>query len=392
MVTIPTIKDIYDDIIADLQTEFGITIPEEGKNFLRSLSAVEAGKLKLFYLAIAGLQKNMFVDTADPEASGGTLERFGRAKIGRDPFPATQGVYDVTVTGLVGATIPAGTTFISDDTSLHPGILFVLDTAYVLVATADTITLRALTAGTQGQLAVGDTLTATAPIINVDSGAQVVTEVTEPVDEEDIEDYRAKVLQSYRLYPQGGASADYRLWGLDSAGVKQIYPYAASGSPNEINVFVEAEIASSTDGMGTPSAGILTDVADNIETDPVTGLGRRPLGVFAVNVQAVIINEIDITISGAGSISASDQTLIDAALADTINDVRPFIAGADTLSERNDVFSENRIIATILAVVPAAQFTGVSMTITIGAGSPVPTVSKQYDNGNIPFLTSVTYS
>jgi uncharacterized phage protein gp47/JayE len=392
MVTIPTIQQLYDDIIADIQTEFGITIPTTGPNYLRAHAAVLAAKLKLYYLGIAGLQKNMFADTADPEASGGTLERFGRAKIGRDPYPASQGVYDVNVSGTIGATIPAGSTFVSDDTSLHRGMLFVLDNAFVLTASPDTITLRALTAGTVAQLLVGDTLSSTAPIANVNDAAQVITEAIEPIDAENIEDYRAIVLQSFRLYPQGGASADYRLWGLDAIGVKQIYPYTASGAPNEVNVFVEATVGASTDGMGTPTGPILAEVEADIETDPVTGNGRRPLGVFAVNVAAVIINKIDVTITGASSISAANRTLINLALAGAINSVRPFIAGADTLAERNDVFGTNNIISVILSTVPGAIFSGVAMTIQIGAGPLVPTVSKTFDLGNIPFLTSVTYS
>ena len=87
MITIPTLKELYDQVLSDLETQYSISIPLFGKNFLRALAMVQAAKLKIFYLAVANLQKNIFVDTADPEASGGTLERFGRVKLGRNPFP-----------------------------------------------------------------------------------------------------------------------------------------------------------------------------------------------------------------------------------------------------------------------------------------------------------------
>jgi uncharacterized phage protein gp47/JayE len=389
--TIPTISQLYNDVLADLQTEYGVTISAFGRVWLRAFAAVQAGKLKLYYLAIAFVQKNVFPDTAESEATGGTLERFGRVKIGRNPYPATQGVYDAQVTGTIAATIPAQTTFKSNDDSKTPGQLYILDNAHVMASATDTILLRALTAGSAAQLAVGDGLTATAPIIGVDAAATVSAEDTAPADAETTEQYRAKVLQSFRLYPQGGASADYRIWGLEAGGVKQIYPYAASGSPGEINVFVEANINDSDDGMGSAGAGILADVAAHIEADQTTGAGRRPLGVFAVNVASVVVDEVVVTVTGASSISTANQALITAALEDAVNAVRPFIGGADTASEKNDVFGVNHIISTILSTLPGAQFTSVSMTVDSGSG-PVNTSSRTFDNGNIPFLTSVVYA
>src|SRR5690349_13978165 len=98
MISIPTTNQLYEDILADLEAEYGQSIPLFGKIFLRAFAGVQAAKLKLLYLSIANLQKNIFIDTADPEASGGTLERFGRIKLGRNPFPATAGQYEIQVT------------------------------------------------------------------------------------------------------------------------------------------------------------------------------------------------------------------------------------------------------------------------------------------------------
>ena len=139
--------------------------------FLRALASVQAAKLKLFYLAAAFLQKNLFADTADSESLGGTLERFGRVKLNRNPFPAVPGEYDFDVTGSIGATIPAQSTFKSNDSSSNPGYLYVLDNAVTLTATTQTVTLRALVAGLDSALEVADTCTSTAPIalVNVDN-------------------------------------------------------------------------------------------------------------------------------------------------------------------------------------------------------------------------------
>src|ERR1700739_2834525 len=105
MITIPTFSQLYNGILSDLQTQFGVNINPVGKSFLRILASVQAGKFKLYYLAIGNLQKNIFVDTADPEELGGTLQRFGRVKINRNPFQAIAGQYTVRLAGQAGATI-----------------------------------------------------------------------------------------------------------------------------------------------------------------------------------------------------------------------------------------------------------------------------------------------
>lgn len=392
MTTIPTLSALYNSILADLEAEFTITIPIVGKSFLRAFAAIQAAKLKLLYLTLGKLQKNIFVDTADRESSGGTLERFGRVKLGRDPFPATQGVYSVTINGTIGAIVPALTTFQSNDDAQNPAKLFILDVAYTLVATTDTISLRALESGTGSKLNVGEGLTATAPILNVNSAAVVASETTAPQAAEDIEDYRSKVLQSFRLEPQGGASSDYRLWGLDASGVKQIYPYAKSGAANEVDVFVEATIADSTDGKGTPTATIISEVEDVIELDPDTTLpiserGRRPLGVFAVNVMPIVLVQINVFIYNYDNRTAATDLAIENGIIDLLSLVRPFIAGCDVLSDKNDIVSRNTIIKSILDSVPTSVFTDVEMNVGF-----VPTITKTMGNGEIPYLASITYA
>ncbi len=391
MINIPTIASLVNGIIADLEAQYSITIPSFGKSMLRALSSVQGAKLKLYYLGIANLQKNIFVDTAESEKIGGTLERYGRVKLGRNPFPATQGQYTLQVTGTVGATIEASTTFKSNDDAVNPGKLFVVDTDFVLTVSPDFVTIRALEAGTESRLEVGDILTATAPIANVDSEAACQAVIIEPSAAEDLEDYRQKALDAYRLEPQGGAATDYRLWSFDAQGVEQVYPYAKTGYAGEINVFVEATIADSTDGKGTPTAALLLDVAEVIELDPDTTKplnerGRRPLGVFEVHVLPVTVKEIDIVISGFIGNTAPITALILSAMETAINAIRPFVAGADILENKNDILDTNKIIAVILNARPGSVFGTVSMTV-----DSVSYSTYTFINGNIPHLNSVTY-
>ncbi|MFA6057285.1 MAG: baseplate J/gp47 family protein [Taibaiella sp.] len=391
MTNIPTIQELKDTILTNIQAELGTNIPSWKKTFLKALAVVLAGVFKMLYYALGNVQKNIFVDTADPESAGGTLERFGRIKLGRNPYPATQGRYNISVTGTVGGIIPAQTQFLSDDTSKNPGKIFIVDTQFTLVSSPDVLTVRALESGVGSRLGLGDTLTATAPILNVDSAAIVDTENVIPNDGESIEAYRKTAIESFQLEPQGGSPADYRLWGKDASGVKQIYPYAASNQPNEVNVYVEATVADSTDGMGTPTSTILADVEAAVEADPITGRGRRPVGVFKVNTMPVVVNKISIQITGYQGLTPAKEATILQGLSEAISNIRPFIGGADIIANRNDVLSNNNIINIILSTIPGSLFTSVEMKVQIGMGPQVVESTKVFDNGNIPYLVAVTY-
>jgi uncharacterized phage protein gp47/JayE len=391
MITIPTIQQLYNDIKQNLETEFGSTIPAFGKNFLRALAMVQAAKLKMFYLGLGSLQKNMAPDTADTEASGGTLERYGRLKLARDPFPATAGEYNVTVTGTIASTIASNTTFKSNDDSAHPGKMFILDTPHVMVTVADTIRLRALVAGTGSQLNIGDQLSATVPIAGVSKVTTVTSEEVTPTEAETTEEYREKVERSYQLEAQGGAVGDFRMWADDVAGVLRVYPYAKPAAPGDINVYVESSIADSTDGFGTPSAGMITNVEAVFELDPdttkpINERGRRPIGIKNIFVLPVTIRTIAITIPGFEDLTAEKQTAILSAVTSRIQDIRPYIAGADTLEGKDDILNTNIIVAEILKIYPAAIFDTVTMTL-----DGVAITSTTFTNGDIPNLTSITY-
>lgn len=391
MITIPTLQELYTQIKSDLEAELNVTIPTFGKSFLRVFALVQAAKLKLYYLAIANLQKNIFVDTAEPENIGGTLERFGRVKLNRNPFAATSGYYNLTVTGTTAAVISAGTTFKSDDSSANPNKLFILDTAYTMPSTTGTINVRALEAGVDSKLDIGNTLTATAPIALVNSTATVATETIEPRAAETIEEYRAKALEAYRLEPQGGAGTDYRLWAADAQGVQRVYPYAKTGSANELVIYVEATIADSTDGKGTPSLALLEDVEEVIEFDPditkpLTERGRRPLGIFNIDYLPVTIQNVEVVITGYVGLTTPIQTALAQAITSEINKIRPFVSSADIIDNKNDILSINKIISTIISTRPGAVFTSVGIEV-----NNTPITSYTFINGNIPYVQSITF-
>jgi len=391
MIKIPTTTELFNSIVQDIEGELSITIPVFGKAWVYAFAAVQTAKLKLFYLSVGKLQKNIFVDTADSEASGGTLERFGRVKLGRNPLPATQGVYIVTVTGIIGGVIKALTVFKSNDDSSNPAKLYILDEDVTLSATSQNITLRALTSGVAGKLVINDTLNATIPIANVDQLVTVFSESTSPTDAEDIEDYRQSVIDSFRIEPQGGASSDYRLWTESANGLRKIYPYTKDGYANEIEIFVEANAVDSIGGHGAASSTLLTEVEALVEFDPDTTKpllerGRRPLGVFNIDYNSVTPLPVVLTISNFSNSTTEKRTLIFNAIKAELDNVRPFISGSDVLADKNDIVDQNKLILAILTAVPGAIFTNVSFTVDGTAQS-----TYTFERSEIPYLSNILY-
>jgi hypothetical protein len=383
--TIPTLSELYNTILNDIKGR--LNIPSIiGKTVFAAFAAVQAAKLKILYLLAANIYKNIFVDTADTAM----LERFGLVKLGRLKTPAVAGVYDIDVTGEIAAVIPAGTTYKSLDTSTSPDQLFILDTQFTFVATTGTISVRALTLGPDARLEILDQLQLTAPIANVNSFAEVSAVTTTPIAAETDEDYRKEIIRAYQTESQGGARGDYRTWSQDAAGVQEVYPYVKDGDPGIIDLYVEATVADSTDGKGTPSASLLLDVEDVVELDPDTSKpinerGRRPMSAFEINFTAITPLNVDIVITNLSD--TSFLTPIKDAFAAFLADVRPFVDGADSPNDLNKGKLYESDAYTVVRDVIGIDATFDSLVLKVATN---PVTVYEFTDGDIPFANSVT--
>lgn len=363
MIVIPTISQLYTTLKSNIEANMNVTINLLGKVYLRANALAYAGKLKLLYLVLGQIQKNIAPDICDWE----TLLRYGKIKLNRVPYPAVEGQYTVQVTGTVGAIIPALTLFKSDDDSFSPGVLYQLDLAYQLVSSPDTITIRCLVGGEAGKLITNDTLTSTTPIALVSSNVIVTAEAIQPIEAETEEDFREAVVLAFRLEPKGGSDADYILWSLDAAGVETVYPYAKTGESSAVIVYVEAKLVDSIDGEGTPTQAIMDDVEDVINFNPDISLslperGRKPTDV-RLYIEPITVKQVVINIPNFQGLTGQITTDVTNALTDYLANIRPFIAGANPISSKNDILANNGIIQTISNTVPGASYGAVTFTV-----------------------------
>jgi uncharacterized phage protein gp47/JayE len=383
MADIPTILELQSQIENDIRSKLEITVPWYGKVMLRVLALVQAARLKLIYLRIASVQKNIFPDTAESENQGGTLERFGRVKLNRDPFPAQSGIYTINITGISGGIVTKGQTFKSSLGSTSPNFMFEVVSTVTLSGTTGQCQLRALTPGMSSVLQASDEIESTSPIANVNSKAVVYSVNTTPVNAETLETYRQAIIRSFQLEPQGGSAADYKVWAADAVGVRTVYPYTKNGAIYTVQVFVEATEDNTAPGqpVGVPPSSMITEVESVIEIDPdatkaLGERGRRPLQAV-IEVLPVVPVAITVTINDLSNKSTSTLNLIRAALTDYFYTIRPYIAGADGNNKKDTIYVSGLISAIYNSIGSSVNFSNISFSID-------GTTYAAYTFGNVP--------
>jgi uncharacterized phage protein gp47/JayE len=390
MKPIPTIKELYTNISNDLRSKLNLQI-DYLKKTLDAFALVMSGFFHLAYLFLSDVQDNIFPDKATTADQGGTLERQGIIYMNRNPFPDSIGSFKIGVIGVAGSVLRVNLTFKSNEDTLNPGQLYILDSEYTLTGTDDEIDVRSIGAGVGYNLNIDDQLTITEPVIGVDKTVSVLEVLVQPKAGETIELYRQAILNAIQLEPQGGSRADYRQWATDAQGVRLIYPYVRDVDAGTIDIYVEATLADSTDGKGTPTPSILSDVEEVIEMDPdVTKptyeRGRRPMQADP-NVVSIVLVPVDITITGLNDNSTPVQETIESSVVDFLYDVRPFIAGADLRRNKNDVLYSGKVQSVVTDALTNGNFFN---TLDLYVDGNAVT-SYEFTLGNIPYLRDLNF-
>ena len=391
MKPIPTISEIYANISGDLRSKLNLTA-DYLKKTLDAFSAVLSAEFHLAFLYLSDIQDNVFPDKATTADKGGTLERQGLIYLNRPMFPDSIGTFRVSVTGVAGSVLRQNLTFKSNDDALNAGQVYILDAEYTLTGTGDEIEIRSIGTGIDYNLNVSDNLTITEPVIGVDKTVIVTEVLVQPKAGETVELYRQAILNAIQLEPQGGSRSDYRQWSSDAQGVRLVYPYVRDVDASIIDLYVEATIADSTDGKGTPSTAILDDVAAVVEQDPditkpINERGRRPMQAD-VRVSAVALVPVDITITGLNDYSDSVKNAIQSSITEFLYDVRPFISGADLRRNKNDILYSGKVQSVVTEALVNGNFFNV-LTLSVD-GNIVP--SYKFTLGNIPYLRTLNYA
>lgn len=286
MITIPTINQVRDQIVADIEGKIGQTIPAMPRAFFRVLATAQAGVIVLQYRFAAWIYRQIFPQTADAEALG----RIG-AQYGITRKASIAAVLTATATGTNGTTIPAGTLW------QYNGQVYQQAAAVDISGGVATITVTALVAGAAGNIANGQVIRIGSPLAGVEESATVTATTTEGEDQEDLESYRLRIMQRQANRPQGGAAPDYIGWALEVAGVVKAFAFRTDAG--EVTVYPLQSLTANR----IPDASKLLEIQAYLQ-DTI----RRPL---CANVLAEAMTERVIAVT-VTSISPDTSAIRDA--------------------------------------------------------------------------------
>lgn len=117
-------------------------------------------------------------------------------------------------------------------------------------------------------------------------------------DREDVEDYRARILDKKRRPPQGGALSDYEQWAMEIPGVSAAWAARTVNSPGTVTIWILVDGREN----GIPTADDIAVVQAYIDS-------LRRIGT---NIRAAILvpQAVDISITGLTPNTASVRAAI----------------------------------------------------------------------------------
>lgn len=373
----PTTQETSELIVAQFEAQLSQTIPLLPKAFLRVLAKVMAGVFMLLYKYGGFMFLQMFVRTAtydQTEVNGRLIRPLAEWAnlIGEPPLESAvpaQLQIEVTVNSQTGV-LSAGEQLVDTATGVRYSVItgVPLDAATVtasVIAVSDQANGNG--AGAIGNMENGETLQFVSPFANIERTAIVTGTSVQGSDAESVSSFRARIIKRFQRRPQGGAYADYEEWGLTVPGIVNIYPYTGERA-GEVDIYVEATVASSGSQDGIPSQAQLDAVLAAINLDDNGMATRRPANAFP-NVYPITRTGFDVTVNGLQvSNPATVQPQIAAAVQEYFLNRAPYIEGL-SVPPRRDRIANSALSGTVEDIVSASNGVFTSVTIRLN-GTP----------------------
>nr|DAT90482.1 MAG TPA: Baseplate J like protein [Caudoviricetes sp.] len=353
-----TIEEVQQLLIRSFEHEFNTQLRILPKSFIKILCKVFAGVFIIVYKLVGWYFLQMFPETADwkevtilgvrlrPLVKLGVLFGVG------DPLAGVQWRGIITIDVLTqGSVLYSGTQLKSSVT----GKLYIVEETKTLLQTKENVSIVCTEIGTVGNLEKNDTLNFVNPYGFIETEAVVLDVARVGLDNELESSYRNRVINRFRLQPQGGALADYRIWASEVPGVLNVYPYNDKEQPGGVLLYVSGISDVYVDRV--PDKGLLKKVGEACTYDPETGRAtRKPLtamldpkndGSYS-NVKPITVAVFDIVITGVSGIVPADfAQVVKPALQNYFLDRDLYIRGLSDDNNRTNVVSKNHVITVI---------------------------------------------
>lgn len=391
------IKDVSDNIVAQLEANFNQNIPLLPKAFNRVLAKAVGAAIVLLYRFAGFILLQRFVQTAaDKEITVGgiTINPLGLlgSEVGLYKRLAQRAELEISIPVITQTgTLTNGTRFINNST----GMIYTLIADVPLNAGTVTGEVRAVSGGVLGNLDIGATLEFMSPLASVMRTVTITDVLQDGTDEETTTDFRKRVHIRYASRPQGGAYADYWDWGMNVPGVKNIYPYSGwdiAGLPNSGSGTVVVFVESLTGTDGIPSAALREDVLEAIQGNDEGLASVRPINAYTdlTLVRPISRTTFDVTITGLLVENEADvKTEIEEAIAEYFADREPWITGLH-MPPRKDTISTMELMGVIAGTV--AVYSGIVLNVQISTDSAVIPLYYMLQEGEKAKLGVITWA
>lgn len=278
-----TLKEIQSDIISDYTTrirkETRVDAPLLPKAVVRSIAWSVAG--------IASLQQNflawIYLQIHPRTCSPSVLKMWG-SLLGIEYKTGTKTTLQTEIDNVTASSIISGTLWKSPKNSI---VYSSLSTVSPISGTV-VLNVEAKTSGPAGNLNPGEELDITNPYEGIPDKARVKAVLISGSADEDIEDYRKRVLIAFKRKAQGGSLVDYYLWPTEVAGIVDAFPYVL-----ESGTIVVYLVSAGSGKDRTPSGSVTPNPFpewENGNMKSISGSGLFYQAAMAINGTADMKN------------------------------------------------------------------------------------------------------
>jgi len=208
----PTLATLVGRAQADIESRLQGTDAALRRSLAGVLARMDAGLVHGLYGYLDWLALQVMPDTAEQEH----LERWASIwGVRRKGASAATGM--VTCAGSAGAMLPLGTLFQRAD-----GVQYAATTDVLFGSAAAGVPVRAVVAGSAGNLDPGGALQLVSPVLGV-AAQGTTTGLSGGADEESDAAFRTRLLARIGNAPHGGDASDYITWALEVSGVTRAW-------------------------------------------------------------------------------------------------------------------------------------------------------------------------
>ena len=282
-----------------------------GNSFLRVISDAQSGLAHMTLRYLDWITKQLMPDTAETI----WLDRHAQiwlstASGARGRKAATYSTGPIIVTGTQGVVVPAA----SQLTGSSGLVTYETLENVTIAAGGSQVDVRALDAGTVGNLTQGEILTFLTDHTDVDGSATAAVDFSGGTDTETDDELRMRVLERIQQPPAGGDAEDWVHWMLEFPGVTRAWSYPLEmGIGTVVGRFMMDDLRASNAGI--PTAEDVLAVSTWMDT-------VRPVAVKDTFIVAPIPFPINLSLSNITPDSSSMRAAVEVRVAADVFDPR----------------------------------------------------------------------